>query len=92
MKNYSSHHTARHKQGFASILTVTSVGIALLIVMISMYENTVESQKAEANHMLRGDYQQREEAFLKSNDEHHTKQSHNWYERQFVENGVRGAI
>ncbi len=66
MKNYSSHHTARHKQGFASILTVTSVGIALLIVMISMYENTVESQKAEANHMLRGDYQQREEAFLRA--------------------------
>ena len=52
--------------GFASLLTVISVGVGLLIVLISMYENTVESQAVQSRNMLNSDYKQREEAFLRA--------------------------
>jgi hypothetical protein len=52
--------------GFASLLTVTSVGVALLIILVSMYENTVESQSVQKNNLLKNDYQHREEAFLRA--------------------------
>ncbi len=59
-------HKTKGTPGFASILTVTSVGVALLIVLISMYEGTVESQTVQSKNMLKSDYQQREEAFLRA--------------------------
>ncbi|MBK1830368.1 hypothetical protein JIN77_06505 [Verrucomicrobiaceae bacterium R5-34] len=52
--------------GFASLLTVISVGIGLLLILISMYRDTVESQNTQKDHALRADYQQREEAFLRA--------------------------
>ena len=48
------------------MLTVTSVGVGLLLILIAMYENTVESQSVQSNNMLRTDYQQREDAFLRA--------------------------
>lgn len=48
------------------MLTVTSVGVGLLLVLIAMYENTVESQSVQSKNMLRTDYQQREDAFLRA--------------------------
>ena len=54
------------RPGFASILTVVTVGIGLLLILISMYNDTVESQNSQKDHMLRADYQQREEAFLRA--------------------------
>ena len=54
------------RSGFASILTVVSVGIGLLLILLSMYNDTVESQSTQKDHMLRADYQQREEAFLRA--------------------------
>ncbi len=62
----SHHGRIRALPGFASLLTVTSVGVALLIILISMYENTVESQAVQKNNLLKNDYQQREEAFLRA--------------------------
>jgi len=60
------HSTALQKAGFASVMTVISVGIGLLLILISMYNNTVESQNTQKDHSLRADYQQREEAFLRA--------------------------
>lgn len=55
-----------HSPGFASLLTVISVSIGLLLVLIAMYENTLEAQAVQKNNMLRNDYQQREDAFLRA--------------------------
>lgn len=54
------------RHGFASILTVITVGIGLLLILLSMYDDTVESQNTQKDHMMRADYQQREEAFLRA--------------------------
>ncbi|MBT8037478.1 MAG: hypothetical protein KJO21_08030 [Verrucomicrobiae bacterium] len=59
-------HQALARPGFASLITVISVGVALLIILVSMYENTVESQTAQKNNLLKNDYQQRENAFLRA--------------------------
>lgn len=56
----------RQAAGFASLLMVTSVGIALLILLISMYENTVQAHAVQKNSLLKNDYQQREDAFLRA--------------------------
>lgn len=55
-----------HRQGFASILVVVSVGIALLILLISLYENTAQAHAVQKNSLLKNDYQQREDAFLRA--------------------------
>jgi len=60
------HRKTRTHPGFASVLTVISVGIGILVILLSMYDDTVESQNTQKNHMLRSDYQQREEAFLRA--------------------------
>jgi hypothetical protein len=52
--------------GFASLLTVTSVGLALLIILVSMYENTIVAHDVQKNSLLKNDYQQREDAFLRA--------------------------
>ncbi|BDS08512.1 hypothetical protein NT6N_35520 [Oceaniferula spumae] len=54
------------QKGFASILTVVTVSVGLLLILITMYNDTVESQGTQKDHMLRADYQQREEAFLRA--------------------------
>lgn len=55
----------RHQQaGFVSVLTVVSVGMGLLVMMLMMYRNTLQSQDEQKHHLLRNDYQQREDAFL----------------------------
>lgn len=56
----------RHSPGFASLLTVVSVGIGLLLILVSMYEDTLEAQAVQKNNMLKNDYQQREDAFLRA--------------------------
>lgn len=68
MKTISNQNTQRLHAcpGFASMLTVISVGVALLLILIAMYDNTVESQAVQKNNMLKNDYQQREEAFLRA--------------------------
>ena len=66
MKHSQSHHKAFLKKGFASILTVVSIGVGLLIILVSMYENTVEAQAVQSNNTLKSDYQQREDAFLRA--------------------------
>ena len=38
-----ANRTHKSSPGFASLLVVTSVGIALLIMLISMYRNTVDA-------------------------------------------------
>lgn len=48
--------------GFVSILTVLSMGLGLLIIM--MYQETIQTQENQKNDLLRNDYQQREKAFL----------------------------
>lgn len=61
------HHLKSNKRpGFASLLTVISVGIGLLLILVSMYENTVDAQAVEKNSQMRNDYQQREDAFLRA--------------------------
>jgi len=64
----TTHYTKspNHSPGFASLLTVTSVGIGLLLVLVAMYENTLEAQAVQKNSMLRNDYHQREDAFLRA--------------------------
>jgi len=64
--------------GFASVLAVISVSVALLLILVSIYNDTIESQfaqkdnmlrsdyHAQKDNMLRSDYQQREEAFLRA--------------------------
>ena len=54
------------RPGFASILNVVAVGLGLLLILISIYDETVESQSNQKDHMQRADYQQREEAFLRA--------------------------
>ena len=50
--------------GFVSVLTVLSLGVGLLIIMMMMYQDTIQTQNNQKNNLLRNDYQQREEAFL----------------------------
>jgi hypothetical protein len=50
--------------GFVSVLTVLSLGIALMIIMIMMYKETIQTQNNQKYDLLRNDYQQREEAFF----------------------------
>lgn len=65
IKGQSQQHPT-NAPGFASLLTVTSVGIALLIILVSMYENTIVAHDIQKNSLLKNDYQQREEAFLRA--------------------------
>lgn len=66
MKTLTFKNTHTGNRGFASILTVLSVGIFLLLILTSLYMITIESQQTVKNNTLRGDYQQREEAFLRA--------------------------
>ena len=61
-----ANRTHKNSPGFASLLVVTSVGIALLIMLISMYRNTVDAHAVQKNNLLKNDYQQREDAFLRA--------------------------
>lgn len=61
-----SNKTKHTKPGFSSLLVVVSVGTGLLLILISMYQSTVESQSSEKKILLKNDYQQREEAFLRA--------------------------
>lgn len=60
----SSSYTKGASPGFASLLTVIGTGMALMIILLMMYKDTIESQKEQKNNLLRNDYQQREQAFL----------------------------
>ena len=62
----SQHHPNANPQGFASILTVISVGLALLILLLFTYRDTLQSQKTQSHILLRNDYIQREDAFLRA--------------------------
>lgn len=59
-------HPFYSRPGFASILTVMSVGIGLLLILVSMYKGTVEAHSVQKNNLIKNDYQQREEAFLRA--------------------------
>ena len=61
-----ANRTHKSGPGFASLLVVTSVGIALLILLISMYKNTADAHDIQKNNLLKNDYQQREDAFLRA--------------------------
>ena len=61
-----ANRTHKSSPGFASLLVVTSVGIALLILLISMYRNTADAHDIQKNNLLKNDYQQREDAFLRA--------------------------
>ena len=61
-----ANRTHKSSPGFASLLVVTSVGIALLIMLVSMYRNTVDAHAIQKNNLLKNDYQQREDAFLRA--------------------------
>ena len=61
-----ANRTHKSSPGFASLLVVTSVGIALLIILVSMYRNTVDAHAIQKNNLLKNDYQQREDAFLRA--------------------------
>ena len=61
-----ANRTHKSSPGFASLLVVTSIGIALLIMLISMYRNTVDAHAVQKNNLLKNDYQQREDAFLRA--------------------------
>ena len=65
MKTYHSQGPYR-APGFAALLTVLTVGLILLLLMVSLYRNTASSQETMRNNALRSDYQFREEAFLRS--------------------------
>jgi len=52
--------------GFASLLTVISTGLALMIMLLMMYEDTLQTQSVQKRNMLSSDYQQREDAFLRA--------------------------
>ena len=65
-KNHAPASALQCRPGFTSILTVVSVGVGLLLILLSMYNDTIESQANQKDHMLRADYQQREEAFLRA--------------------------
>ena len=58
--------TARTLPGFASILVVISVGLSLMILLVYMYRDTIQCQDIQKNNLLRNDYQQREDAFLRA--------------------------
>jgi len=58
--------TTRSLPGFASILVVLSVGLALMIMLVYMYRDTIQCQDIQKNNLLRNDYQQREDAFLRA--------------------------
>ena len=69
MKKISSISTLQvlnRAPGFASLLTVTTVGLALLIILVSMYDNTIVAHDVQKNSLLKNDYQQREDAFLRA--------------------------
>ena len=61
-----ANRTHKSSPGFASLLVVTSVGVALLIMLVSMYRNTVDAHAIQKNNLLKNDYQQREDAFLRA--------------------------
>ena len=61
-----ANRTHKSSPGFASLLVVTSVGIALLILLISMHKNTADAHDVQKNNLLKNDYQQREDAFLRA--------------------------
>jgi hypothetical protein len=63
VNNLRSQH---NRAGFASLLVVMSVGMGLLLILVSMYKGTIESQAVEKKFILKNDYQQREEAFLRA--------------------------
>lgn len=46
------------------MLTVLSISMALMMMLLMMYEDTAQSQSEQKHHMLRHDYHQREGAFL----------------------------
>ena len=52
--------------GFASLLTVISTGLALMIMLMMMYQDTLQTQSVQKRNMLSSDYQQREDAFLRA--------------------------
>lgn len=54
----------RQANGFASVLMVISLGMGLLIMLLMMYRDTLQSQDEQKQNILRNDYQQREGAFL----------------------------
>jgi len=58
--------TPRSAPGFASILIVLSTGLALMIMLMVMYNDTAESQEAQKNNLLANDYKQREDAVLRA--------------------------
>jgi len=66
LRTQNSDYHNSYKPGFAPLLTVVTVGVGLLLILVSMYDNTVESQSNQKDHMMRADYQQREEAFLRA--------------------------
>lgn len=66
MKTLTHSRTIPTKPGYASLLVVISVGTGLLILLTTMYRDTVETQAVEKNTMMKGDYQQREDAFLRA--------------------------
>ena len=59
-------HAAPALPGFASILTVISIGLSLMIMLMVMYSDTLQSQNEQKNNLLRNDYHQREDAFLRA--------------------------
>ncbi len=66
MRKTSTLQAQQNSPGFASLLTVTSVGLALLIILVSMYENTIVAHDVQKVSLLKNDYQQREDAFLRA--------------------------
>jgi len=56
----------RSAPGFASVLLVLSSGLALMIMLMIMYEDTAQSQNEQKNNLLANDYQQREDAVLRA--------------------------
>ena len=67
MKTITNPKRKKHtRAGYASLLVVISVGTGLLLILTSMYENTVEAQAVEKKILMKSDYQQREDAFLRA--------------------------
>ena len=58
--------SSRTEPGFASILIVLSAGIALMIMLLVMYNDTSNSQHEQSNNLLAHDYKQREDAVLRA--------------------------
>jgi len=56
----------RPAPGFASLLVVISTGLALMAMLMIMYNDTTQSQETQKNNLLANDYQQREDAVLRA--------------------------